>query len=179
MIPSIREQLPIVDDILGEQEAVLHLNLAPYRNHVYRMLNFCFAFGKLSSEEEEKIVIAGCFHDIGIWTEKTFDYLPPSIDSAASHLRKTDRSEWIGQISQMIDQHHKLRRFSDDRLTEIFRQGDLVDFSLGAITHGLDRDFVRDVKNRFPNDGFHAGLLRTAGHWLVRHPLNPLPVAKW
>jgi hypothetical protein len=177
--PTIREQVPIVDDILGEQEAVLRLNLAPYRNHVYRMINFCFAFGELSSEEQEKIVIAGCFHDIGIWTAKTFDYLPPSIDAAASHVRKAGRSEWIGHISQMIDQHHKLRRFSGDRLTETFRQGDLVDFSLGTVTCGLDRSFVREVKDRFPNAGFHAGLLRTAGHWLVRHPLNPLPVTKW
>lgn len=176
---KIREQLTIVDDILGEQEAVLNLNLAPYRNHVYRMVNFCFAFGELSSEEEEKIVIAGCFHDIGIWTATTFDYLPPSIDAAAGHLSKAGRPELVGHVSQMIDQHHKLRRFGGDRLTEIFRQGDLVDFSLGTITCGIDRSFIREVRERFPNNGFHAGLLRTAGLWVVRHPLNPIPVLKW
>jgi hypothetical protein len=179
MIPTIRDQLPIVDDILGEQEAVLALDLTGYRNHVYRMINFCFGFGELSSEEEEKIVIAGCFHDIGIWTATTFDYLPPSIDAAANHLRRATRPEWIVHISEMIDQHHKLRRFSGDRLTEIFRQGDLIDFSLGTIAFGLNRSFVREVKDRFPNNGFHAGLLRTAGHWIVHHPLNPIPVLKW
>src|SRR5262245_23946544 len=104
----VRERLPIVDDILGEQEAVLALDLTGYRNHVYRMINFCFAFGELWSEEEEKIVLAGCFHDIGIWTAKTFDYLPPSIDVAIDHLRRSGKAEWSDQISLMIGEHHKL-----------------------------------------------------------------------
>ena len=79
----------------------------------------------------------------------------------------------------MIDMHHKLRRYPDDRLTEVFRQGDLVDFSLGLFKCGLPADYVKAVKKQFPNHGFHKFLAKLAGKWICRHPLNPLPVAKF
>ena len=176
---KLREQLPFVEEIIGEQEAVLTLDLTGYKNHVYRMINFCFVFDELTSEEEEKLVLAGCFHDIGIWTANTFDYIPPSIDVALKKLKRLNRSDWSDHIAQMIGEHHKVRRFKGDKLTEIFRKGDLADFSLGTFKCGLDPGFVKEVKQRFPNCGFHAGLVRTAAKWIVRHPLNPLPVVKW
>ena len=176
---KVREQLPFVEEIIGEQEAVLALDLAGYKNHVYRMVNFCFAFEDLPSDDEEKIILAGCFHDIGIWTANTFDYIPPSIDSALQQLNRINRANWTDHIAKLIGEHHKLRRFKGDKLTEIFRKGDLVDFSLGTFKCGLDSGFVKEVKQRFPNCGFHAGLVRTAAKWIVRHPLNPLPVIKW
>ena len=79
----------------------------------------------------------------------------------------------------MIAEHHKLRVFKGDALTEVFRKADLVDVSLGAVKFGLDASFVKDVKDQFPNSGFHAGLLKTAGRWFIRHPLNPIPVLKF
>ena len=173
------KKLPAVDEIIDAQEAFLDVGLAGYRNHVHRMINFCLAFGELTSEEEEKIIVAGCFHDIGIWTANTFDYLPPSIDAAIAYLQETGRSGWTDHISQMIGEHHKLRRFTADRLTETFRKGDLVDFSLGLIKCGVDGGFVREVKSAFPNNGFHAELVRLAGRWICRHPIHPLPVLKW
>ena len=176
---EIERTASIVDDIIGEQEAVRALDLTGYKNHVFRMVNFCFAFDELSTEEEEKIILAGCFHDIGIWTAETFDYIPPSIDAALEQLKRVNRTDWSEQIAQMIGEHHKIRRIKTDKLTEIFRKGDLVDFSLGTMKCGLDPSFVKDVKARFPNCGFHAGLLRTAAKWIVRHPLNPVPVIKW
>lgn len=176
---KLREQLPFVEEIIGEQEAVLAFDLTGYRNHVYRMINFCLAFEDLSTEDEEKITLAGCFHDIGIWTAATFNYIPPSIDIAKEQLRKLNRSDLSAQIAEMIGEHHKLRRFNGEALTEIFRKGDLVDLSFGMINFGLAPDFVKEVKDRFPNCGFHTGLVQTAAKWIVRHPLNPLPVVKW
>ncbi len=176
---GIIRKLPAVDEIIDAQEAFLDVSLAGYRNHVHRMINFCFAFGPLTPEQEEKIIVAGCFHDIGIWTAKTFDYLPPSIDASIEHLQKTGRSEWAGHISQMIGEHHKFHRFRDDPLTEVFRKGDLVDFSLGVIKCGIDAGFVKEVRSAFPNLGFHSGLVRLAGRWVRRHPFNPIPVLKW
>lgn len=174
----IREQLPIVDEILGEQEAVLGLSLRGYRNHVYRMINFCFAFGELTAEEEEKVIIAGCFHDLGIWTANTFDYLGPSTELASNYLNNGPRREWTGQISTMIGEHHKLSGFKDDRLVETFRRADFVDVSLGLVKFGLEKNFVNAVRKQFPNEGFHTGLVRTAARWICRHPLNPFPVIK-
>lgn len=176
---KVREQLPFVEDILGEREAVLGLSLAGYKNHVYRMVNFGLAFDELSNQDEEKLIIAGIFHDLGIWTDNTFDYLPPSIDLSREYLKRIDRADISDHISQMIDEHHKLRTFKGDALTEAFRKADLVDVSLGVIKFGLDGAFVKDVKERFPNNGFHVGLLKTAGKWICRHPLKPIPVLKF
>jgi hypothetical protein len=81
----------------------------------------------------------------------------------------------------MIGEHHKLGKYSDDKntLIEIFRKGDLVDFSLGFVKCGLPKTYIKSVKKSFPNAGFHKGLVKLAGGWFCRHPLNPIPVLKW
>ena len=177
---KIEERIPLLEEILTERKSEIGGEFAGYKNHVYRMVNFCFAVGEnFSQEEREKIVIAGCFHDIGIWTGATFDYLPPSIEAAHEYLTKNNLEKYNADVALMIDQHHKLRRFPDDRLTEVFRKGDLIDFSLGLIKCGLPKTFVKNVKKQFPNNGFHKYLIKLAGGWICRHPLNPLPVAKF
>jgi hypothetical protein len=81
----------------------------------------------------------------------------------------------------MIDEHHKLRRFKDDRfpLVEVLRRADLVDVSLGLRRFGLARAYVRSVRRTFPNAGLHKRLVRLAGQGLRRRPLRPLPFYKW
>jgi len=171
----------LLDEILGGYREVIGGDFEGYKNHVYRMVNFCLVLDKTSEEETEKIIIAGCFHDIGIWTAGTFDYLSPSIDAANEYLEGKDLIDWKPEIERMIDQHHKVRSFSEenDKLVEIFRKGDLVDFSLGLVKCGLPRATVNAIRNQFPNAGFHKGLVRLAGSWFCRHPLNPVPVIKW
>jgi hypothetical protein len=176
---EIKRDIPLVDKILIAWGAELAADHSGYRNHVYRMINFCLAQGEFGEADRKKIVIAGCFHDLGIWSDKTFDYLPPSVKRAEDYLRENGMGDWIPEIGRMIGEHHKLRRYDGDRLTEVFRKGDLVDFSLGLFKCGLPADFVRDVKRHFPNEGFHKGLVRTGARWICRHPLNPLPVLKW
>lgn len=176
---KIETDIPLLDDILGRWRVDLANDHAGYMNHVYRMVNFCLAQGEFDEQETKKIVIAGAFHDLGIWSDKTFDYLPPSVKRAEDYLRENHMGEWIPEIVRMIDQHHKLREYEGDRLTEVFRKGDLVDFSLGSIKCGLPGDYVREVKKQFPNEGFHKGLLIKGGKWICRHPFNPVPVLKW
>jgi hypothetical protein len=169
----IETKIPLIDELLSADE------LAGYRNHVYRMVNFCFAQGDFDAEQKEKIIIAGCFHDLGIWSADTFDYLPPSIALANEYLLKSGKEAWVSEISTMIDLHHRVRRVKDDELVEAFRRADLVDFSLGLFKCGVPPAYIRDVKRRFPNAGFHKQLLRRACSWTLRHPLNPVPVLKW
>lgn len=176
---SVEKRIQLVEEILGEHEAGLGRDFLGYKNHVYRMINFCFAQDDLDEEERRKIIIAGCFHDIGIWTAKTFDYIPPSIETASNYLAETDDTRWTPHIDTMIAEHHKLRPITGDKLSEIFRRGDLVDFSLGTFKCGISRDFVRDVRSHFGNAGFHCGLIKIAAKWFVHHPLNPVPVLKW
>ena len=170
---KIETDIGLIDEILSGPE------LSAYRNHVYRMVNFCFAQGDFSDEQREKIVIAGCFHDLGIWSAGTFDYLTPSIAMANDYLAKSGREQLQEEIATMINFHHRIRNCEDGSLVEVFRRGDLVDFSLGIFKCGLPAGYVRDVKRRFPNAGFHRDLARRACGWALRHPLNPVPVLKW
>jgi len=175
----IEDCIPLIDDILGSRMDILGPDFAGYRNHVYRMVHFCLVQGKPTDEEREKIIIAGCFHDIGIWTANTFDYLPPSIDSTVEYLSQNGLQEWMPEIGSMIEQHHKVRKSTGEPLAEVFRKGDLVDFSLGIVKYGVSRAYIKEVKETFPNAGFHKNLLRLAGNWICRHPLNPVPVLRW
>ena len=175
------ENLPLVDEILGEHRDSIGSQFAPYRNHVYRVLNYCFAFHNCQGDDQQKLVIAGCFHDLGIWSDNTFDYLAPSIVLAKDYLAATNREAWSPEIERMIDLHHKFRAIKDDSspLVEVFRKGDWVDASLGWRRFGLPRSLVRNVSRRYPNLGFHRNLMRLASKEFFRHPLNPLPMMKW
>jgi hypothetical protein len=177
---KIEENIPLVENILSEWKDRMGGDHEGYKNHVYRMVNFCFALREFTPEQREKIVIAGCFHDLGIWPDNTFDYLPPSIALAKDFLQTHGLEKWSVEIETMIDQHHKLRNYDHGEPTiEVFRRGDLVDFSLGIVKCGLPRDYVKKVKQQFPNAGFHKHLVGVAGRWICRHPLNPIPVLKW
>ncbi len=176
---NIETKIPLIDEVLSEYSNEMGGDLPGYRNHVYRMVNFCFAQGNFDSEQKEKIVVAGCFHDLGIWSADTFDYLPPSIALANKYLARTGRDAWAEEISLMIDLHHRVRKVEGADLVDTFRKGDLVDFSLGLIKCGVPGHFVHEVKQHFPNEGFHKQLVRRACRWTLRHPLNPVPVLKW
>lgn len=178
---TIEKDIPLLEEILGEWRDRIGADYLGYRNHVYRMVNFCFSLRDHTAEERKKIIIAGCFHDLGIWPEGTLDYLPPSIVRAKEYLSIHTLDEWCPEIELMIGQHHKIHRFQDTQLplVEEFRRADLVDFSLGLVKSRIPATYVKTVKAEFPNAGFHKQLVRNAGRWICRHPLNPLPVLKW
>lgn len=178
---GIEYEIALVEEILGGSRGAMGRDFEAYRNHVYRMINFCLALRACSEDERERVVIAGCFHDIGIWTGPSWDYLPPSVEAARAYLAKAGRVQWSNEVAAMIDSHHKLRRVSDGPypLVETFRRGDLVDFSLGLVKWGLPGSFVKDVKAAFPNAGFHKRLVQLEAGWLTKHPLRPVPVLKW
>ena len=67
--------LPTVEAVLDDHASELGHDLIAYRNHVYRVVNLCLAIVGDSRVELEKIAVAGAFHDLGIWTNKTFDYI--------------------------------------------------------------------------------------------------------
>lgn len=178
---TVTEQIPLIDELLAEWRPEIGRDFDGYRNHVYRVVNFCFAHGDFGDDDKKKIVIAGCFHDLGIWSDMTFDYIRPSIARAKEYLLQNDLHEWSDEIGSIIGEHHKLRRYapSGNTLVEAFRRADLTDVSLGILKSGLSSRTVRDVRQRFPNAGFHKCLLRVSSKWFIRHPLNPVPVLKW
>ncbi len=178
---QIEQQIPELETIFSEWKTVIGDEYQGYRNHVYRMIHFCLSLRECSEEEKRKVIIAAAFHDIGIWIEDTVDYIEPSLPPAVAYLKREGLEAWTEEISLMITEHHKIRAYRGEYapLVEIFRQGDLVDFSLGAVRFGLPKALINDVKQAFPNADFHKNLGKRAARWFVRHPLNPAPMMKW
>lgn len=180
----IEPQIPLLEEILQPWQARIGNDYAGYKNHVYRMVHCVLALHSCTPEERQKVIIAAAHHDIGIWSDHTVDYLPPSIVQAHLYLDRVGLADWKDEIGLMIDMHHKVRRFAGPQaqafpLVEAFRKGDLVDFSLGLFKFGLSSGFIRALKAEFPNQGFHKMLMRSAGQWFRKHPLSPPPFMRW
>ncbi len=103
---------PELDGILEDWRMSLGGDFAAYKNHCYRVLHFGLAFCEDATENVSKISIAAAFHDLGIWSDNTYDYIGPSIQLARAHLAETGRGAWCEEVEAMIAQHHKLTRYT-------------------------------------------------------------------
>jgi hypothetical protein len=170
-----------LDEILTAHASEIGGDLTAYRNHTYRVANLCLAQGRDDPESVEKVGVAAAFHDVGIWTDHTFDYLEPSVRLATAYLAGTGMAEWTDEIAAMIREHHKIRPYRKQPawLVEPFRRADWIDVTGGVLTFGLGRGLVRELYARWPDEGFHRLLVRLELRHLGKHPLNPLPVLRW
>jgi hypothetical protein len=143
-------------------------------------MNFCAALSSDDSAQLSKMAIAAAFHDLGIWTDGTFDYLQPSIRLASSYLARSGKPEWTPEITAMILEHHKISRYRGDPswLVEPFRRADLVDISRGLFTFGLPRTLLREVFSAWPDAGFRRRLVQLSLVRLRTHPWSPLPMLR-
>jgi len=193
---SLLTSLPIVEEVLDAHASELGHDLIAYRNHVYRVANLCLAIMGDSRFELEKIAVAAVFHDLGIWTNHTFDYIAPSVALAREHLAARGMANWIPEIEAMIVDHHKVTSSRVDphpstsargalsgveghSLVESFRRADWIDVTYGLRRFGLPRTFIADVAATWPDAGFHRRLVELAIDRWWKHPLNPLPMVKW
>lgn len=178
-VPAVVARLPLLDDILEQHAQHLGADFVAYRNHAYRVANFCTALAPASSQDA--ISIAAAFHDIGIWTHHTFDYLEPSRKRAQEWQASGEHGNQGEVIDAMICQHHKVTRYrgAGGALVELFRRADLADVSAGFFAAGIARPFLSEVFSRFPDAGFHRLLFRLACRRFIRYPLNPLPMLRW
>lgn len=150
-----------------------------YSNHVHRVFANCL-LADPDKANEEKYAIAAVFHDIGIWTDHTIDYLAPSIAQARLYLSGSNRQDWAEEICAMIHWHHKIRRYKGpwQKTVETFRRADWIDVSFGLLTFSYDKQIIRQNRKDYPNRGFHLFLFKRVGKNIFRHPLNPLPMFK-
>jgi len=173
--------LPTLDALLAAHAAALGDDAIGYRHHAYRVANFAWLLAPGDADALEKLSIAVAFHDLGIWTAGTFDYLPPSRALARAHLNATGRTDWGDEVDAMIDAHHRVRELppGTQASVEVFRRADWIDVSRGVRRFGLPRAVVREVIAAFPNAGFHRRLaMLTLQRWR-RHPWDPLPMMRW
>jgi hypothetical protein len=168
-----------VDELMLPFKAVIDRDYEKYRNHVCRVVGNCMLLDS-NPANSMKYAIAGVFHDIGIWTNDTIDYLAPSIVVARKYLVQENLNDISEEIELMIYWHHKTTSYKgifQDTVNN-FRKADWMDVSIGALAFGADRQLTGANRKQFPNRGFHLFLVRKIFKNLLRHPLNPLPMFK-
>lgn len=172
------KEIPILESVLGSHALALGEDFSAYRNHTYRVVNLCVALSSI--DQLEKIATATVFHDLGIWTDHTFDYLLPSVKLARDYLNRSGKQEWCSEITEMILEHHKISPYRGKQhgLVEPLRRADWVDVSMGVITFGLSRNLIREILSTWPSAGFHKRLVQLQLNHLRRHPWNPLPMVR-
>jgi len=175
---ALLTRIPTIDDVLNDHAMALRDDFIAYRNHVYRIVNLCVAI--VGQSELERIAIAAVFHDLGIWTNGTFDYIAPSIALAHDYLVDRGREEWTAEIEQMIGDHHKITPSTADRnsLIEAFRRADWIDVTRGLRRFGIPRPLVAHLFATWPSAGFHWRLVTLTLDRFRSHPLTPLPMVK-
>lgn len=177
--PELVREHPLVEQILDDHREHARgddVGWAGYSGHVYRVLNFARALTPDTADRDEKLAIAGAFHDLDAFS--SLDYLAPSIRAQDAWLRETGREAWADELAVIIAEHHRPTpyRGAHAPLVEAFRRGDLVDVSQGLVKSGLPRAYVREVRAAFDVGTFFTKVVpRALGKRLVRRPWDPLP----
>ena len=184
--PELRTSIPTVNAVLENHAPALGHDFIAYRNHVYRVVNLCLAIaggGDRAAAQValEKIAVAAVFHDLGIWTSHTFDYIAPSVVLVREYLSARTQAGWLPEIEAMIVDHHKITSSRPNRasLVEPFRRADWIDVSRGFRRFGLPHTFIAVVAEKWPDAGFHRRLVTLTIDRFWKHPLSPLPMVKW
>src|SRR5688572_25682762 len=139
---ALLTRIPTIEDVLNEHATALRDDFLGYRNHVYRIVNLCVAI--VGRSQLEKIAVAAVFHDLGIWTNGTFDYIAPSVALTHDYLLAHAREDWTDEIEGMIADHHKITPSTTGTgsLIEVFRRADWIDVTRGLRRFGIPRPFV-------------------------------------
>lgn len=88
-----------IQTIQEEFRSIIGNDFVGYQNHCIRMAGCCLALLSRQTQNTdinavEKIAIAAAFHDIGIWTANTIDYLQPSIPPMLDYLAEQQKEHW-------------------------------------------------------------------------------------
>ena len=169
----------IIENVLNSNKLVLGKHFHKYKNHVYRVFHLCQILDD-DNGNIEKYAIASVFHDLGIWTDGTFDYLEPSMQRAKEYLTANQKECLTEEISLMIDMHHKKSKYRGDyeKTVENFRKADWIDVTKGRMNFNLNKDEIEKTIKAYPLLGFHRFLLTQTVKHFFKSPLNPLPMFK-
>lgn len=172
---SVRE---IIDSLFARRSADFGSAREAYRGHVWRVYTYARALAPEGAAEDEAIAVAAFFHDFGLFTERTMDYLDPSLAMAVEYLKEIGREDLAPQVEPMIVLHHKLTPVRGNPAAEAFRRADLIDLTAGRVRFGLTREFIRQTEAAYPVLDFRKNIFALVMGYAVRHPLKPFPMIR-
>ncbi len=173
------ERNTLIDTILKQYRGQLNVDYDMYRHHVYRVLNFTLLLEDIDKKEIDTLAVAAAFHDIGIWTAGTMDYLAPSLTEAKEYIKAQKSKVSADMIEEIILNHHKVTTYRGSKLVDAFRRADLVDLSLGVLSHGISHRDILQIYQAFPESGFHLFIMKEVALSALKNPLRPVPIFKW
>lgn len=178
----MKDLVSLLDRLLSPYAAMIGKDFVAYRNHACRVAIF-HSLLHTRSEVQDPLTLAAAaaFHDLGIWSARTFDYIDPSVQLAADYLSAQSRIDLLDDVSAMIRSHHKVTPCCGEAVqsAEQFRRADWMDVSAGVINFGISRRAIAQVRARFPGAGFHKLLFKLSLKRVITHPWNPLPMLQW
>ena len=160
----IKASRPRIDAILARHADAIGGDLPGYRNHVHRTVTYAMHFLVGDPAVEPVVETALAYHDIGLWTDGALAYLEPS---EAVALADNERFGWgldHEVLRGIIHWHHKILPYRGPHaaVIESCRKADWIVASMGWLRKGMPRRAIRAVEAAFPNEGFHAALVRLA-----------------
>lgn len=174
-----------VDSLLEPWLEALGRDRDAYENHVCRVLALCGMLAQKQNFEPDADArlawsVAAAFHDLGIWSHDTWDYIDPSVHLAHGWLARHDREDLVPQVERMIREHHGVRRrgAATDPV-EIFRRADVIDMWFCLRSYGVGRRRYRATVRNHPFAGFHRRVFGMFFRNLTRNPLRPLPMIRY
>ena len=174
---------PVIDSILEAHAAALGGHLRIYRHHCLYVYHSVHAMvPDEAARSDHALAVAAAFHDLGLFTEDTIDYLEPSVDLAAAYCEKEGRSDLIGLVTRVIENHHKItpvRRGPDAALIDAFRRADWQFVMMGAYPGALGWRGHRALKRALPTPGFHRFIVGHSARHVRSGKRNPLPILRW
>lgn len=165
---------------LSKFESMIGEDYKGYRGHIYRVFNFANILSpNLSDKDKELIGVALVYHDIGLWSDKVLAYIDPSCDFLMNNANKINKENNKNEYNEnelllmhhIVKYHHKITKYNpkDGKvlnekypsfvdIVDKVKDADIVDFSKGKITKGVEKDAIGQVLLTIPNDGFHDAL---------------------
>ena len=95
---------PLIESLLAPHAPTASADFRGYSNHCQRVFRFCLTVaGERASSERDIYAVAAAFHDLGIFTADTLDYLAPSRALARDWLAAHGKSALDRAVEDMIE----------------------------------------------------------------------------
>ena len=169
-----------VDALFEQHRGAFGRDHESYRGHVHRVLGLVAHQLDIPPAAARAVGVAAFHHDVGIWLDHTWDYLPCSTTRAVESLAPDDR-HLAPLVEAIIGEHHRLRRArGDDPLAEAFRRADMADiYHPLAPVPARSRPRYAELVASYPYGRFRRMLLRAFLRGLRENPRRPMPMVKF